>query len=132
MAAFRNPAGVAFDALGNVLVADSGNHVIRRVTPNGSTTHISLVATFGYFLSLLGVRLLCVSVVTTVAGSIGSWGFVDGATPLQTQFNSPFGVSLDASGSIIVSDRNNNCIRLITPAGGTRHCWLCARRLHAL
>ena len=72
---------------------------------------------------------MCVSVVTTVAGRNGTLGYVDGATPLQTQFNYPNGVSLDASGNIIVADRNNNCIRLITPAGGASRlhlcCWSC-------
>ena len=60
--------------------------------------------------------------VTTVAGSVGTPGFVDGATPLQTQFNQPHGVSLDALGNIIVADRNNNCIRLIKSTGGTCCC----------
>ena len=36
-AAFRNPSGVAVDAIGNVLVADRDNHRVRRVTPNGGT-----------------------------------------------------------------------------------------------
>ena len=34
-AAFNAPAGVAVDASGNVLVADSGNSRVRRVTPDG-------------------------------------------------------------------------------------------------
>ena len=34
-AAFNQPSGVAVDAFGNVLVADSGNHRVRRVTQNG-------------------------------------------------------------------------------------------------
>ena len=38
LAAFNFPLGVAVDASGNVLVADTANHVIRRVTPNGGTT----------------------------------------------------------------------------------------------
>ena len=36
-AAFNSPNGVAIDSSGNVLVADSGNQVIRRITPNGGT-----------------------------------------------------------------------------------------------
>ena len=74
---------------------------------------------------------VCLSVVTTVAGRNGTAGYVDGNTPLQTQFNQPNSVSLDTSGTIVVADRNNNCIRLITPAGGPRRlhlcCWSCDR-----
>ena len=36
-AAFNNPYGVAVDASGNVLVADTNNHRVRRVTPSGGT-----------------------------------------------------------------------------------------------
>ena len=38
-AAFFTPWGVAMDASGNVLVADSDNHRVRRVTPSGGTRH---------------------------------------------------------------------------------------------
>ena len=56
-----SPAGLAVDSLGNMFVADSGNHRIRRVSANGD--------------------------VTSVAGS-GTAGFADG-TLLRAQFNNP-------------------------------------------
>ncbi|MEZ0184731.1 hypothetical protein AB9T89_21000, partial [Flavobacterium oncorhynchi] len=87
-AKFHAPYGVAVDASGNVYVADSGNNKIRKITPAGE--------------------------VTTLAGSIS--GFADGAD-ITSQFKSPTGVALDASGNIYVADALNNRIRKITPSG---------------
>ena len=57
--------------------------------------------------------------VSTVGGSPGNAGLIDSTNPLQAQFRAVHGVSFDASGNIIVADAANNCIRMITPAGGT-------------
>lgn len=56
------------------------------------------------------------AVVTTMAGS-GNAGFADG-TGLQVAFRNPFGVTLDVSGNVFVSDYGNQRIRKVTPAGG--------------
>ena len=87
VARFRNPFGLAVDGADNLYVADVNNHAIRKITPAG--------------------------VVTTLAGTIGSFGNTD--TP--GRFNLPFGVALDALGNVFVADRGNNTIRKITPAG---------------
>jgi len=89
-AAFSNPAGLAIDASGNVLVADTGNHTIRKVTPAG--------------------------VVSTIAGLAGNPGAANGARAVA-RFNSPRGVAVDASGNVLVADTGNHTIRRITPAG---------------
>ena len=89
-ARFNTPGGVAIDSTGNVYVADSGNHTIRKLTPAG--------------------------VVATLAGTTGFAGSADG-TGNAAGFNSPSGVAVDSMGNIYVADRINHTIRKVTPAG---------------
>ncbi len=84
-AMFFSPRGVVIDALGNIIVADSVNHRIRSITPDG--------------------------IVRTIAGS--KTGFADGAS-ITARFNTPFGVAIDALGNIIVADSDNHRVRSIT------------------
>jgi len=77
------------DSGGNVYVADSGNNTIRKITPAAK--------------------------VTTFAGSAGLLGSADG-TGTAARFNDPFGVAVDHSGNVFVTDTGNNTIRKITPA----------------
>ena len=89
-ARFSNPNGVAVDTAGNVYVADTYNHTIRKITPAG--------------------------VVTTVAGTAGTQGSADGTGP-AAQFRNPRGVAVDGAGNLYVTDTSNQLIRMITPAG---------------
>ena len=102
-AAFYGPKGVAVDAAGNLYVADTGNDVIRKITPTGAVT------------TLAG------SPPTANQGGVGMSPFsyhpgsADG-TGGSAQFNGPQGVSVDSSGNVYVADTGNNTVRKITPA----------------
>lgn len=85
-AKFNRPNAVAVDATGNLYVADQMNHKIRKVTSSG--------------------------VVTTVAGSTA--GYKDGVGA-AAQFDNPFGIVLDLSGNLYVSETHR--IRKVTPTG---------------
>ena len=85
------PAGVAVDAAGNVYVADSWNHRVRRIDSAGT--------------------------ITTYAGSgtLGFWG--DGAAAARSGLAYPSGVAADAAGNVYVADNWNHRIRRIDPSG---------------
>jgi len=89
-ARFNEPLGVAVDESGNVYVADTFNHSIRKIMPDG--------------------------MVSTVAGVAGEPGSADG-TVAEARFHSPQGVAVDGAGNVYVADTGNYTIRRITPAG---------------
>ena len=92
-ARFNVPAGVAVDSAGNLFVADSENHTIRKVTAQGTNW-----------------------VVTTLVGLAGSYGSTDG-TGSAARFYVPLGVAVDSAGDVYVADTGNDEIRKVTPAG---------------
>jgi serine/threonine-protein kinase len=82
-ASFFQPVGICIDAAGNLYVADTQNHLIRKIATDGT--------------------------VTTIAGT-GSAGNADGVGTAAS-FNTPFGICVDAQGTLYVADTYNNIIR---------------------
>jgi hypothetical protein len=68
-------------------------------------------------LVLTGVRTV---VLTFVGGVSGTYGAYIDAFGTNAGFNLPFGVAVDASGNVFVSDRENQRVRKVTADGGTR------------
>jgi len=90
-AGFRSPEGVAVIA-SDVYVADTGNHTIRKITPNGA-----------------------VGSVTTFAGTVTFPGFVDNVTGLLARFSSPSSLAVNGT-DLYVADTGNHLIRKIDPS----------------
>jgi sugar lactone lactonase YvrE len=90
MARFLLPEGITVDDAGGLYVSDTGNNLIRKLTPDG--------------------------VVTTLAGSAGPSGSADG-TNGTARFWSPRGIAVDSAGNVYVADSGNQIIRKVTSAG---------------
>jgi uncharacterized protein (TIGR03437 family) len=90
-AALGFPADVTADKTGNLYVADSMNHRVRKITPDGT--------------------------ITTIVGN-GTPGFSgDGGPATSAQLYTPLGVAIDSSGNVYISDQTNNRIRCVSPSG---------------
>jgi hypothetical protein len=144
-ARFYFPQEVAVDSAGNVFVADTFNHTIRKITSAGVVTTLAgsagndgssdgtgSAARFNFPASVSVDsagnvfvadsfsntirKVTSAGVVTTLAGLADSSGSTDG-TGSSARFSSPHGVAVDTAGNVFVADRNNHTIRKVTGAG---------------
>ena len=92
---FNNPCDVACAPNGDIIVADTNNHKIYRVTPSGQKF------------------LVAGSTVGDVSGTVGGVRIVGSAA----KFNTPWSVTVDYSGNIYVADQGNYKIKKISPDG---------------
>jgi uncharacterized protein (TIGR03437 family) len=90
-ALFSGPTGLAFDGIGNLYVADTGNSRIRMITPGGT--------------------------ISTVAGSGVNGNGGNGGPARNAELNAPEGVTVDAAGNIYIADTFNNVVRKVLPDG---------------
>lgn len=82
------PGGIAFDAAGNLYIADTDDQIVQEVNLAG--------------------------IITTVAGT-GEQGFSgDGGPATSADLDSPVGVAVDGSGNIYIADTHNQRIREVT------------------
>ena len=91
-AELTQPVAVAVTADGGFLIADSGNHVVRKVSTAGVITRVAGT--------------------TGVAGSLG-----DDGPATDAQLNQPFGVAVTADGGFLIADTDNQVIRKVSAVG---------------
>ena len=91
LAQLNKPSACALNSAGDLFIADTWNHRIRKVDPSG--------------------------VISTVAGT-GALGFSGDEGPATAAgIDTPHGVAVDDNGDIFIADTGNNRIRLVTPDG---------------
>lgn len=146
-ARFSFPAGLAMDGAGDLFVADTGNHTIRKIVVatgvvstfagsanlRGCSDGIGAAAVFDlpYGLTLDDTGSLFVTddnhtirkieiatgVVTSLAGYAEDPGSLDG-TGAAARFSSPAGIAADGAGNLFVADSGSGTIRKIVIATG--------------
>src|SRR5579872_479708 len=91
LAILRQPGGVTADSFGNVFIAETGGHRVRKLDRSGA--------------------------ITTVAGT-GIAGFSgDGATATAAQISFPYGLAVDIFENLYIADLGNARVRRVTAAG---------------
>ncbi|MEU4621938.1 hypothetical protein AB0G04_18435 [Actinoplanes sp. NPDC023801] len=93
-AVLRSPTDVRVDASGDIYIADTGNHRIRRIR-NG--------------------------VITTVAGTGVSGSTGDGGLAVAATLNGPAGIEVDRDGNLYVADTGNQTVRRVGRHGVIHH-----------
>jgi ketosteroid isomerase-like protein len=148
-ARLNNPVGLAVMADGGFLIADSNNHVVRKVSPGGVITRVAgttgIAGSSGddgpatdaqlnhpYWLAVTadGAFLIADSnnhvvrkvsaggVITRVAGTTGMAGSSgDDGLATDAQLNSPNGVAVTADGAFLIADNNNHVVRKVSASG---------------
>src|SRR5262249_26457853 len=91
-ATMNAPSGIALDSAGNVYIADTNNHRVRKVSPAGGSSGVA---------------------GTGVEGFGG-----DGGPAVGAQLDTPVGLATDAAGALYIADAGNNRVRKVNPTTG--------------
>ena len=115
---FRGPEGLAFDAAGNLYVANYYGFTVSQVTPAG------VVSTFASGLSNGPVALAFDASGNLYAASDNSGSTINKVTPagvvsmfVNSGINSPDGLAIDTAGNLFVANYYGNTLSRVTPAG---------------
>ena len=147
-ALLSSPRGIAVASNGDVLIADSGNHAVRRIRSgtittvagtgssglsgdNGPASAARLNAPRSVAVDANGIlyvadtgndrvrRIDANNNITTFAG--GGSGFGEGGTATAATLNSPRGVTVDRTGNVFIADTENSAVRRVNVADSTIH-----------
>jgi len=103
-AGLDRPRGLAVDAAGNLVIADSSNYRVRVVAARTGTFY---------------GRAMTAGDIYTVAGN-GLQGFSgDGGLATAAGLDRPWGVAVDAAGNLVIADSGNNRVRVVAATSGT-------------
>ncbi|MFT5049870.1 MAG: sugar lactone lactonase YvrE [Chlamydiales bacterium] len=142
-----SPNHLVADGHGNLFIADTGNHRIRKVSKDGVITTVAGTGVVGFagdggpaIAAQLGVpsaiaidlagnlyiadffnhRIRKVStdgIITSIAGTGKSGYNGDGKSAVECQIGEPCGVAVDREGYVYIGDQLNNRVRVVTPKG---------------
>jgi uncharacterized protein (TIGR03437 family) len=120
------PQGVAADASGNIYIADTANHAVRKFAKGGVITNVigngqpgsgnnQLSSPAGVAADASGN----VYIADTFNGRVLKVG-VGGVTPLASndQLYTPVGIAVDSAGNVYVADLSRNMVRKLAASGG--------------
>ncbi len=146
-AQLSSPRDAAVDSSGNVYIADSGNHRIRRVTTSGNITTFAGTGTASstgdggaassatlnspeklildssdniYIGETGGNRVRKIDTsgnISTIAG-LGPTAVGDGGAAASSSLNTPYGAAADASGNVYIADTAGNRVRRVDATTG--------------
>lgn len=144
---FDNPMAVAPDSRGNLFVADSWNHRICKVAPNGTCTTFAgtfdmhghadgqgASARFGYLEAMVADshdnlyvadsagtirKITPQGRVSTLVGKPYEEGHVDGPRTVA-RIHTPYDMAVDDSGHLYITDRIMSTVRKVAPDGSVR------------
>ena len=145
-AQLNQPSSVCFDSSGNLLVADTGNNVVRSISPGGQISTVAgtgtpgqatdgaqaaasplnapeFVLSFGpkIYISDSGNHSVRVidpqGKISRIAGTDASGNTGDGAAAASAKLDSPRGLISDAQGNLYIADEGAGVVRRVDPSG---------------